>query len=446
MIGTIIKRVLRGTSWNLIAVLFNQGSTLLANVAVARTLNTTDYGAYSIVVNTLLVMATLAQVSTGYTAAKYTSEYRITEKARANSILGACSTFAGATTLLGVMALLTLAPYLADNALHRPDLSATLSFGAAYLGFTAYNGFQMGALSGLEHFRGLAFSGVISGLTVVCLVPLGALLGGLNGAIVGLSLAAIVRCLVHGLFLRAELRRQNLAFDYRNGLRQERSILYRFALPAAIAGYVSLPALWISNTFLVQQPNGYVSMALFAAANNLRVVVLFLPLTANVVGMAVLNSLLGQGKNLVQKAFATNVVMMTALGLLSAILVGLLAPILLSAFGSEYVAAVSVGYLLLIAAVLETLATALYQRVQSTGKLWLSLALITIPRELTFLGFAALLVPLKHAEGLAMSYGFGWTVCVATTLLAVKLALPPSSTGNSNENSTLNSNVGTRRR
>ena len=51
-----------------------------------------------------------------------------------------------------------------------------------------------------------------------------------------------------------------------------------------------MPMIWLANSFLVRQPGGYGEMALYSAANNLRILVLFLPNVMNSVGLSVLNN------------------------------------------------------------------------------------------------------------------------------------------------------------
>lgn len=58
-------RLIKGTTLNLIAVAFNQGSTLVANILVARILLKQMFGEYAMVQSTLLTVATLSQLATG---------------------------------------------------------------------------------------------------------------------------------------------------------------------------------------------------------------------------------------------------------------------------------------------------------------------------------------------------------------------------------------------
>ena len=63
---------------------------------------------------------------------------------------------------------------------------------------------KQGCFPGLEAYGSLARAGVISGIVAVAAISLGAWTGGLNGTLMGLSISAFLRCLIHGWWLRLE--------------------------------------------------------------------------------------------------------------------------------------------------------------------------------------------------------------------------------------------------
>src|SRR5512140_978509 len=82
------ERLIKGTALNLIAMSFNQGSTFVASIFVARILKKEAFGEYAMVYTTLLTAVTLSQLAMGYTSSKYVAEYRSVNPKRAGSILG----------------------------------------------------------------------------------------------------------------------------------------------------------------------------------------------------------------------------------------------------------------------------------------------------------------------------------------------------------------------
>jgi O-antigen/teichoic acid export membrane protein len=221
----------------LVAVAFNQGSTLIVNIIVARILMKQSYGEYAMVQSTLLTVATLSQLATGYTASKYIAEYRSGDPEKAGRIMGLCAYVSVVMACVGAVLLVALAPALAVAVLKAPHLAIALTIGSGFLFFSSINGYQTGALAGLEAYRSLVRAGVASGIVAVPAISLGALWGGLNGTLIGLGISAFIRCAIHNRWLRVESRVQAITPRYRGNLIQEKSVILKFALPAAIAGY-----------------------------------------------------------------------------------------------------------------------------------------------------------------------------------------------------------------
>jgi O-antigen/teichoic acid export membrane protein len=96
-------RLIKGTALNLVATSFNQGSTLITNIIVARILLKQGFGEYMMVCFTLLTAASLSQLSMGYTAAKYVAEFRSASPERAGRIMGLCALVTIVTAAVGAI-------------------------------------------------------------------------------------------------------------------------------------------------------------------------------------------------------------------------------------------------------------------------------------------------------------------------------------------------------
>jgi O-antigen/teichoic acid export membrane protein len=368
---------------------------------------------------TMSAASGIAQVATGVTATKYVAEFRDVDKGRAGHVLGLCSLvslFGGAAMALLVVA---AAPWLASHVLKAPHLAAETAIGAGFLWFTAITGYQQGALAGLESYRRLAQVSVIHGIAHVTVIAMSAYLWGVTGTVVALVCSAALRWLLFNAVLRTEARRIGIEICYRNAVR-ERLIVQRFAVPAAIAGFSSLPAVWLANTFLVQQPSGYAQMGLFGAANSLKNLVLFLPALTNNVGQALLNNQKGWGdQRRYIKVFWVNTTVTAVLLIIVAGGVALGGQHLLRLYGPGFVEGYPILAVLLLAAVLDGMATATYQVVQSQERMWLSLFGIAVPRDVTLLA-AAYVLTIHGGFGLGAAFAISSAVGLLATLLAAR--------------------------
>src|SRR2546421_3944717 len=286
-----------GIIWNLLATVFNQGSTFLTNIAIANLLGRQRFGEYAIVLSTTQAVSSFAGLGMGYTATKYLAEFRSSNKERAGEILGFCSSVAVKTGGLAALAFLVFAPIIATNVLHAPHLTNVLRLGAGVIFFAALAGYYTGALAGLEEYRVLGYAGVVAGglYTIICVGATFTL--GLAGAVCGLLVSAMLQCLILRYLFRKACDKYGLVPIYK-GLRKERRIIVKWVVPGLLHSLTALPALWLSQVFLTRQPGGFAELAIYSAAYSLTVIVLFLPNVTQMVGMSLINNVRGIGSAL----------------------------------------------------------------------------------------------------------------------------------------------------
>jgi O-antigen/teichoic acid export membrane protein len=397
-----------GVGFNLLGSIFNQGSTLLVNLVVANVLGQEIFGRYTMVLATVATWASIGQLSMGYTATKHLAAFRSVDPARASRVLGLCALVAGLAGLIAAGGLAAVAGWLALE----------LRVAAIAVFFTIVNGFATGALSGLEGYRILAKAGVVSGAVYTLLCTVGAWAYGLPGAVVGVALSAFTQFVVLGAYLRLEASRQGIAVRF-HGMWRERAVLLGFAVPASLGAWLFQPALWMATALLAQQPNGYDELALFGAANAFRSLVMFVPQAVNNVGMSLLNNQMPSSPDGYRSIFFLNAIMTTVAAVSAAGALFLAGSPLLSLFGPGFTEGRAVLGIMLVAGVVEALSAAAYQIVVSHSRIWTSLALVSVPRDVTLVLIAALLTPTLGAVGLATAYATGWSLALLGVLAIV---------------------------
>ena len=405
----------------------NSGLNLLLNVLLAHVLGKHGFGEFAIVQSTMVTVGGVAQLATGYTANKYIAEFHTVDKARTARIVGFCSLISIATAVVGLLVMLGSARWVAIHGLDKPQLVTSLLAASGLVFFSVLNGFQIGLLAGLESFRELAKGLALGALgnAIACLV--GARFGGLFAASACLSIGGMLQWLSLRYFVGRELRRQDIVPLY-SGLATEKVIFFRFALPAAITGFVSMPAIWLANSFLIRGANGVEQMALFAAANSFRSLVLFLPQLMNRVTTTLLNTQRGlSAARGYRDVFKLNFAATAAAAAIGAVGVAVAGPWLLRAFGKSFGDAYPVLLLLLLAASFEVLFQAMYQLVQTNEKMWHSFVMVVIPRDGSIAILAFLLAPRFGVVGLASAYAAAWGLgTILVSVLALRIRLLPT--------------------
>lgn len=397
-------RMARGIVWNLVGTATLQGSTFIINIAVANLLGRRVFGEYAMVQSTVALFVSVVQWATGYTATKYLAEFRSVDPVRAGRLLGMLAVLSGFLGGALALTLLVGAKSLAIHVLSNSDLSTPLMIasGAVFVGVG--NVFLIGSLAGLESYPAFGRAGLIGGTATVIACVVGARTGGLAGAVVGLVVGGMIQSATLAKLVANETARHGIAMEFA-GIGSELNVLRRYSLPVALSGLVTLPAIWAGNTLLARQPGGYDAMAVFAAANSFRIMVIFLPSIVNSVSLSLLNNQRGLGdERRFRRIFWFNVGAAGVIAAMASTAISVAGPFLLKVFGHDFAGGYRTLLVLMAATVPESLANAMLQLVHSREQSWRALRGVTIPGFGTLVVIAWLLTPIAGASGLAWAY------------------------------------------
>ncbi|HEV8693295.1 MAG TPA: oligosaccharide flippase family protein [Lysobacter sp.] len=415
-------RLLSGFLWNFMSAVATQGSVLISSIAVARLLGVDLFGNYTIVVSTIAMTAAVAQGGSGLVASRYISEFRSAHPERVGRIMRLCRLMTLLTGTVAAIVLFASAAVL-STVFKNPDLEFLFQLGSVATFFQVAVAYQQGALQGFGAFRELARIGLFTGLAQVVCSAVGAAAGDAPGALVGYVLASAIRSVVFAFALN------RVALPHRSGqddslTRDDAKLIFRFALPAALGGLVTLPCLWVVTVFVSHLPEGAVMVAVFAAANQIRFAILQLPNLLNTVSLTVLNNLKGMGQQSnYRRVFWANFAVNSLFSLGAAAATALFADSAMHLYGSSFVRGEVLLLILLISVVPETMATTTYQLVQSAERMWLSLFVIALPRDVLYAALAFLLVPRYGVEGAAISYLTAHTLALVSTAFVAKASV-----------------------
>ena len=369
------SRLARGVFWSMAGLVISRGLMLCATILVARILGKTVYGELGMIQSTVGMFGVFAGFGLGLTATKYVSEFRQSDPERAGRIISLSGTFALLTSGVMALGLFFFAPWLAEHTINAQHLADVLRVGALILFINSLNGAQTGVLSGFEAFKTIAhvnfFVGLISFPILVC----GAHFGGLTGAVWALAINLGINCVLNHLVLLKEARRHSVPFSFRD-CHREWSILWKFSLPAVLAGSMTSPVNWVCNAILVNRPDGYSEMGIFSAANQWYAVLMFLPGMLGNVVLPVLSDQLGQNntkqsmKTLIL-AIKTNLFIVAPM-----VVVGSIAsPYIMSFYGEGF----SDGWLTLVVVLMTAGLVAVNapvgQIIAASGKMWIGFAM-----------------------------------------------------------------------
>ncbi len=403
--NSLLKRFANGSLWLFLGNTLAQILTFSASILIARLLGKTTFGEYGMITNTLGMLGVFAGLGLGLTTTKYVAELKLKDPEQAGIVVGSSiiiSLFSGG--IIG-LALFIFSPFLAEQTLNAPHLTEEIRISSLYIFFNAVNGMQIGALSGLESFKASSKINIIRGVLFFGCTILGTYLGGLKGIIIANVVASGITTWLSHKAIKLECAYHNIKISYKLQKKQW-GILWNFSFPALISNILTIPAMWIGNTLLVNQPNGYAEMGIISAANQWRMMLLFLPTIFNGVALPILSEQ-NESTNNNFNNFETMVDMLQSVSIITIIpmyiVIILSSDWIMQLYGSDFSNGSSILILMVTGFTISAVGNAAGVAIQSMGKMWLG-AFMNFTWASIYLIFIGVFVKFWH--GLALAIGF----------------------------------------
>jgi len=418
----IAYRLARGAFWILVGAMISRVLGLISSILVARMLGREVYGQLGIIQSTVGMFGTFAGFGLSLTATKHVAEFKYKDPTRAGRVISLAIAVSIVTGLVMAISLIAAAPWLAANTLAEPKLTDFLRVSALILFLNALNEAQSGGLAGFEAFKTITRVNIITGIMTFPFMIIGVYLAGLWGAMwaqvfsAGLSLFLSQKALTK----HAQLQKVPIVW---HGWMEERSLLWRFSLPAVLSGTLVGPVNWACNAMLVNQNNGYAEMGLYNAANQLFSALLFLPGVTGQVLMPMLSEKIGIEDRVSSGKMLKLSILLNALIVFPLVIIGsLLSPHIMNFFGPSFRSAWLTLVVVLSTAGILAIQYPVGQIIAASGKMWTGV-LMNFGWASAFLFLTVMLVE-KGSLGLASSRSLAylihgiWTFCFAYKVLS----------------------------
>jgi O-antigen/teichoic acid export membrane protein len=409
------QRFIGSYAFGIAAAVFNQGATFLGNLLVARVLGVDQFGAFTVVQVTAVSLATIMQLSLWLTTTHFTAQSLALGSERAGQVLATLQWVARVLAIVSVLVVLVGSGWYSQAVFEDSSLQVALIAASGAVAGSILYSHQAGALVGLQAFKQHALAALVPGVVQLASVFIGAKLYGYVGALVGLSFGAVVRCVFAGVALRAALRARDIPKRRADvhGMWRE---LAAFAAPASANSFTYAGAAWVASGIIVQQ-HGMAGFALYAACLNIRTMVMFVPLQANTVSVAMLSRLFAaEDRTTFRRGYWLNLGMLVLTSALFAVAISVFADQVLALYGREFVSGRALLMILMIACAFEAAGYGITQAYSSRGRMWAMFFLGALPRDITFL---VSLFHLSKFHGLAAS---GWAFAISWTLYLLMLS------------------------
>jgi O-antigen/teichoic acid export membrane protein len=291
-----------------------------------------------------------------------------------------------------------------------------LRISALSLLLSGWGGVQNGILAGFEAFRQSAFVTLWTGLLAFPLSVVGVYGWGVEGAIWAMVATQLAGCMLNMTILRREMRKAGVIVTWRHSAQDWRTLI-GYSLPALLTGILVWPVNWVCNVILVNQPDGYVQLGLFNAANQWRTIILFVPNALAGIAFPMVSNLWGQANR--TGARKTILAVLAADALIALLLAGgmsFMTNAILRIYGPAYAGGARMFGGVVISAVPISITICCGQALAALGRMWTNV-LMTLAWAVLTLGLSWLWIPVYRGVGLAM------TQTAAAAVLAVFLGM-----------------------
>jgi len=282
----IVGRLFKDSFWSFWGSLVNQFLGLIVGVIASRILGRIQYGEYGIILNTVNLLAVLVGLGFNVTAIRYTSQNRVINSYEVGKIILSLLLINLGMAILGAGIYILSAPWLAHRILNAPGLTLYIQWSGLLLIARVLLGVISGFMIGMEWFRWTAFTNIvilIVGMPItVLLISEYKIIGAINSQL----FLCLFSIFLYGYRIFLYFKRENIPWAFLRWPEIYKLVI--FSLPAYVSLILVYPFSWLTNTFLVQQKDGYAQMGVVNAIMQIKNIVLFIP---GVISQAVIPTL-----------------------------------------------------------------------------------------------------------------------------------------------------------
>ena len=197
---------------------------------------------------------------------------------------------------------------------------------------------------------------------------LGAYYWGVNGAILGFGCGYATLYILNNISIKKLLKSHNVTPPKFSLNHKNLKILAKFSLPAALSALMVTPVYWIVRSILVNH-DGYGELAIYEAADQWKIIILFIPGAISHIVLPILSSLQGDGSDKFWKVLKLNLLLNAGVAATLCLLICPFSSLIMSFYGKGYD---NVWPLIILAlsTILSSMAVVVGLSISSRAKMW----------------------------------------------------------------------------
>lgn len=395
--------------WILSGNIISKIALLLATILITRTIGKNEYGQFGIIKSTILMFAMFAGMELGLTATKYISQYRFNDKNKVEAIVGLSNLFAIIISVVISVVVFAFSDLIAFK-INAPSLTTEIKLSSFILFFSSLNGIQNGILAGIENFKKLSINNAVAGILSSIAMIVSAKYFSLQELVIAFGLNYVLIFILNFFTLKAQFYKEFSINLFRRRNFDELGVLWRFSLPAILAGIMVGPVTWFCNYLLINEIKGYEEMANFDIANQWRTTILFIPSALAQIALPLLSANINNKKDYIN-IFNKNLKINFFIAFGMVVVFVLLSPVIIHLYSSTYHSALIPLIIMFSTTGFIAVNNIVGQAIASQGKMWLGLFVNVVWALVLVLFCFVFVVVLKlGAIGLSLAYLISYAV------------------------------------
>ena len=363
----LVRRMFHGAFWSFSGTAMGKLCLLVAGILCAHLLKQEVFGQLGMIRSTLNIFIVFGASGIGVTATKLISTYRTNDIPRLLRMTRLTFRLAWVMALVLMVFCFVLAQPIARHILHAGHLTFELQIASVLLLFSILYGVQNGVLTGLEQFKIMARNTFIGSLLEAVLMVAGAYFWGLTGAIVGLGIGLGALFWVNRLSIRKHYAQYVVGEMQSIRTPNDWSMLLNDCIPATLSALMVTPTFWGIRTILLQH-DGYNSLALFGAADQWKVMMLFIPTAISQMVLPILTSIRQQRQQF-RHVLLANIALIVGISSMITLVVLLLGGPIMQLYGKGFSDKMPLVYLAL-SNIFSAYSNIIEMSIYSKNKMW----------------------------------------------------------------------------
>lgn len=244
----LLSRIVKAIGFGAGGAIISKALLMIFNIIIARILTEQDYGAYSLINNTVQTFIVFAGAGIGITLTRYVALYRDKDKGIAGIIIGTLLSINVLISLFVALIVFIFSEKIAILLNSDINITSLLKITSATIFFTSVVSILQGTLQGFEEYKKIAIIQVLSNILNLIIGLVLTNLFGIMGSVISLLILQIIMFIIMQVKLSQVLKNNKIRLKYKI-VKEIKEAVIKVTIPSFLATIFVIPLMWFTNFF-----------------------------------------------------------------------------------------------------------------------------------------------------------------------------------------------------